>query len=219
MSGTRSTGTREATGRLDPNDPDAGRRLLLCMDVSLDGFVARTDHVIDFLDDAGPGAPDHGGQRHRIMLELLGQIGLIVLGRGAYEDMVHGWSGSDNPMARLMNTRPKVVFSQSLAGVEWNNARLSRRPLEEEIPELTAQPGDDIVVFGGARIAHSLIRAGLVDEYRLRVHPVALGAGLPLMHGLPEPQPLELISSTAYTDGCVVHVLRPRCGLVGRSVP
>ena len=67
----RFLGLSEPTGRLDPNDPDAGRRLLLCMDVSFDGFVARTDHVIDFLDDAGPVAAGHGGQRHRIMLELL----------------------------------------------------------------------------------------------------------------------------------------------------
>jgi dihydrofolate reductase len=66
-----------------------------------------------------------------------------------------------------------------------------------------------MIVFGGARIAHSLIRDRLVNEYRLTVHPVALGAGLSLMHGLPEPQRLELISSTAYANGCVAQVLRP----------
>jgi dihydrofolate reductase len=195
--------------RTDPNDPAAGRRLLLCMDISLDGFVARSDGTIDFLDGAGPPGPTHGGQRHRINLELLGQVGLIVLGRVAYEDMVQGWPGSDNPMAHLMNTLPKVVFSQTLADVTWTNARLSRRPLEEEIPELTREPGNDIVVFGGARLGHSLINAGLVDEFRLTVHPVALGSGLSLMHGLPHPQRFEMISSATYTDGCVVHVLRP----------
>jgi dihydrofolate reductase len=197
------------SARTDPNDPGAGRRLLLCMDVSLDGFVARSDRTIDFLDGEDTSGPDHGDQRHRITLELLGQIGLIVLGRGAYEDMVKGWPGSDNPMARLMNTRLKVVFSDSLPDVAWSNARLNRRPLEEEIPKLTHEPGGDIVVFGGARIAHSLIRARLVDEYRLTVHPVALGTGLSLMHGLPEPQRLQLISSAAYADGCVVQILRP----------
>jgi dihydrofolate reductase len=123
--------------------------------------------------------------------------------------MVKGWPGSDNPMARLMNTLPKVVFSNSLTDVTWSNARLNRLPLEDEIPELTHETGGDIVVFGGARIAHSLIRAHLVDEYRLTVHPVALGAGLSLMHGLAEPQRLQLISSTAYADGCVVQVMRP----------
>jgi riboflavin biosynthesis pyrimidine reductase len=63
--------------------------------------------------------------------------------------------------------------------------------------------------FGGARIAHSLIRERLIDEYRLTVHPVMLGEGLPLMKGLPEPQRLEAISSTAYADGTVAQVLRP----------
>ena len=69
--------------------------------------------------------------------------------------------------------------------------------------------GQDIVAFGGGHFAHSLIRARLVDEYRLTVHPVALGDGISLMHGLPEPQRFELISSTAYADGCVVQVLVP----------
>jgi dihydrofolate reductase len=185
------------------------RQLILLMSVSLDGFVARKDGVIDWLSSPSAGGVDHGDRRHRATLELLGQIGTIVIGRGAYEDMVQGWPGSDNPMAVLMNTLPKVVFSQSLSQVTWSNARLSRAPLEDEVPALKREPGKDLIVFGGARIAHSLIRHRLIDEYRLTVHPVALGEGLPLMHGLPEPQRLELISSNAYADGCVTQVFRP----------
>jgi dihydrofolate reductase len=183
------------------------RRLILHMSVSLDGFVARSDNVIDWLTPRG--AVDHGARRHRANLEMLGQIGLIVLGRRAYEDMVMGWSGSDNPMAVLMNTLPKVVYSQSLSEVDWNNARLSRAALADEIPALKREGGKDMIVFGGGKIAHSLIRERLIDEYRLTVHPVALGDGLSLMHGLPEPQRFELISSTAYADGCVAQVLQP----------
>jgi dihydrofolate reductase len=186
----------------------AQRQLILHMSMSLDGFVARTDGVIDWLSSPNA-AVDHGDRRHRANLELLGQIGTIVIGRGAYEDMVQGWPGSDNPMAVLMNTLPKVVFSQSLSEVTWSNARISRAPVEEEVPALKREAGKDLVVFGGARIAHSLIRHRLIDEYRLTVQPVALGEGLPLMHGLPEPQRLELISSTAYADGCVTQVFRP----------
>jgi dihydrofolate reductase len=179
------------------------RRLILLMSVSLDGFVARTDHSIDWLGDY-----DHGGKRHRVTLEALHEIGLIVLGGVAAAEMAKGWSGSDNPMARLMNALPKVVFSQSLDAVDWNNTRVTRRPLAEEIPGLKREDGKDMIAFGGARIANSLIRERLVDEYRLTVHPVALGAGLPLMHGLPEPERFELVSSTAYADGSVVQVLR-----------
>ncbi len=180
------------------------RRLILLMSVSLDGFVARADHTIDWLGDY-----DHGDQRHRITLEALSQIGLIVLGGGVYPDMFKGWSGSDNPMAQLINSLPKVVFSQSLPDVEWSNARLTRRPIAEEIPDLKREEGKDMVVFGGARLANSLIRERLIDEYRLTVHPMALGEGLPLMHGLPEPQRFKLVSSTAYADGSITQVLRP----------
>jgi dihydrofolate reductase len=179
------------------------------MSISLDGFVAHGDHRIDWLSPDDGRLPDNGDQRHRANLELLGQIGLIVLGRRAYEDMVQGWPGSDNPMARLMNTLPKVVFSQSLSEVDWSNARISRRPIAEEIPELKAEGGKDIVFFGGARLGRSLIRERLVDELRLTVHPVALGEGLPLLAGLPEPQRFEPVSATTYADGSISQVLRP----------
>jgi dihydrofolate reductase len=179
------------------------RRLILLMSVSLDGFVARSDHTIDWLGDY-----DHGDQRHRLTLEALHEIGLIVLGARAYSEMSTAWMESDSPMARVINGLPKVVFSRSLETADWN-ARLSRRPLAEEIPELKREDGKDMIVFGGARIANSLIREKLVDEYRLTVHPVALGEGLPLMHGLPEPQRFELVSSTAYADGSLMQVLRP----------
>jgi dihydrofolate reductase len=188
---------------------DDGRRLILHMSVSLDGFAAHRDHKLDWLTPEGEGLPDHGDQRHRMNLELLSQVGLIVLGRRGYEDMVGGWAPSNNPMAQLMNSLPKLVFSRSLPAVEWNNATLSRRPLAEEIPERKAEGGKDIVVFGGARIANSLIRERLVDEYRLTIHPVALGDGLPLMHGIPEPQRFEMVSSTTYADGSISQVLRP----------
>jgi dihydrofolate reductase len=188
---------------------EGGRRLILHMSVSLDGFAAHRDHSLDWLTPKDGRLPDHGAQRHRINLELLSQIGLIAMGSGAYEEFFRGWGGSDNPMAQLMNSLPKLVFSQSLPAVEWNNATLTRRPLAEEIPERKAEGGKDIVVFGGVRIANSLIAERLVDEYRLTVHPVALGAGLPLMHGIPEPQRFEVVSSTAYADGSVAQVLRP----------
>jgi dihydrofolate reductase len=179
------------------------------MSVSLDGFAAHRNHDIDWLTPEDGRLPDHGAQRHRANLELLSQIGLIVMGSGAYEEFLRGWGESDSPMGQLMNSLPKLVFSQSLAAVEWSNASLTRRPLAEEIPERKAEAGKDIVVFGGVRIAHSLIRERLVDEYRLTIHPVALGEGLPLMHGLPEPQRFETVSSTAYADGSLSQVMRP----------
>jgi dihydrofolate reductase len=185
------------------------RRLILHMSVSLDGFVARSDGVIDWLSPRDERTPDHGDTRHNANLEMLGQIGLIVLGRGAYEDMVRAWPITDSPMGRLMNGLPKVVFSERLEAVAWENARLNEGPLEDEIPKLKRESGGDIVAFGGGHFAHSLIRERLVDEYRLTIHPVALGAGISLMHGLPEPQRFQLVGATVYADGSISQVLRP----------
>jgi dihydrofolate reductase len=182
------------------------RRLILCMSASLDGFVARPDGALDWFLKRDGSLGDH---RHRATLELLGQIGLIVLGRVAYQDMVRGWPGTDSPMGRLMNTLPKVVFSSTLTEVEWSNARLSRDAVEDGIRALKHEPGDDIICFGGARFAHALARHRLIDEYRLTMHPVALGEGKPLWHGLPEPQRLRLIGSTVYADGSVTNTYTP----------
>ena len=180
-------------------------KLILLMSASLDGFLAREAGVIDWLqpDDGA----DAGAARHGANLELLGRVREIVLGRGAYDEMAEAWSSSDSPMARLINSLPKLVFSQTEPEFEWSNARRSARPLEEVIGELKQAGEGDVVCFGGARLAHSLARARLIDEYRLTVHPVALGAGLPLWHGLPEPQRFAPISTTAYPDGAVTHVL------------
>jgi dihydrofolate reductase len=97
------------------------RRLILNMSMSLDGFVASRDGMVDWL---GTGE-QHGATRHHANLEMIGQAGLIVIERGAYQDMFQACSSSDSPMARLINRLPKVVFSDTLDRVEWENARLN----------------------------------------------------------------------------------------------
>ena len=105
---------------------EAQRRLILHMSVSLDGFVARRDGVIDWL-NAGWSGGHHGDRRHHANLEMLGQIGLIVLGRGAFEEMAPAWSTSDSSMARMLNALPKVVFahgrcSGAPSGTPWRSS-------------------------------------------------------------------------------------------------
>jgi len=189
-----------------PSTTSTRSKLILCMSASLDGFLAREVGVIDWLADPD-GAADSGAVRHAGNLELLGRAREIVLGRGAYDEMAEVWSRTDSPMGRLMNSLPKLVFSHTALEFEWANARRSARPLEEEIAESKQAGEGDVVCIGGARLAHSLARSRLIDEYRLTIHPVALGAGLPLWHGLPEPQRFAPVSTTAYPDGVVIHVL------------
>jgi dihydrofolate reductase len=184
----------------------AQRRLILYMSMSLDGFAARRDGTMDWLGER----QRHGAHRQRAVAELLGQTGMLALGRRGGADMAQAWPGSISPTGELMNALPKVVFSSTLTELDWSNARVSRRPVEEEIPELKAEPGKDIVVFGGVSFARSLAALGVIDEYRINVQPVALGDGLPLLQGLPEPQPLELVASTAWADGPITQTYVPR---------
>src|SRR4051794_8059063 len=84
-----------------------------------------------------------------------------------------------------MNEIPKVVFSRTLTEAPWGETEIVRGPLVDEIARLKEQPGKPILAHGGAHFSQSLVAEGLVDEYRLRVHPVALGDGLPRFPRMP----------------------------------
>ena len=182
-------------------------RLILTMAASLDGFLAREGGVLDWFEEPGEVAESAGAARHLANLELIRRCAQIIVGRGAYDQMAPAWNESDSPMARLINSLPKTVFSSTEPDYEWVNSRRSARPVEEEIAAMKRGGDGDIVCFGGARFAHSLARHHLIDSYRLTVHPVALGEGLPLWHGLPEPQRFTPVAVTAYPDGSVTHTL------------
>jgi len=98
---------------------------------------------------------------------------------------------------------PKVVFSQSLAGTEWARSRVERADLAEGVAALKQEPGREILAHGGARFAQSLSRHGLIDEYRLVVHPVALGAGLRLFSA---PVDLELRDVRRFPTGATAVI-------------
>lgn len=179
------------------------RAVIVEMSVSLDGFVA----------------PAKGAQDHRsapedpvlkqLKLDWLRHTGTHVMGRVTYQEMSSHWPYSSDEYAAPMNDLPKVVFSKTLKDADWNNSRVARGEIAEEISTLRHEPGGDIVAWGGASFVQALSRAGLVDEYRLVINPVALGDGLPLFKDLAAPIRLQLIEATAYGSGAVLHIYRP----------
>ena len=108
-----------------------------------------------------------------------------------------------------MNEIPKVVFSTTFTTADWPQSTIAGGDLADEIGALKREPGKDLIAWGGATLAQSLTRLGLVDEYRLVHQPVALGDGLPLFAGLTAPLVLDLVEARAYADGAVLHVYRP----------
>ncbi len=103
----------------------------------------------------------------------------------------------------------ELVSTPSGGAASWSHATVTRADLASEILRLKQQPGKDILAHGGSRFAQSLVKLGLIDEYRLMIHPAALGCGLPLFSALSEPIDLKLISSTQVGAGVIANVYRP----------
>ncbi len=207
------------------------RRLVLKMSMSVDGFVGGPNGEIDWIFRS---MSDDGAAW---TLESIRHAGVHAMGSRTFRDMAAYWPSSTEPFAAPMNEIPKVVFSRAgapggasntraLADARaqanatsepspavlrsWTDARVLHGDLAEEVARLKSEPGKDIVAHGGASFARSLVGLGLVDEYRLLVHPVALGRGLPLFSGLNAPADLELIEARSFRSGVVAHVYRPR---------
>ena len=131
------------------------------------------------------------------------------MGRNTYEEMAEFWPVSDHPIAAPMNEIPKVVFSQSLESPAWPTARIARGDTAAEIARLKNEPGGEILAHGGTQFARSLIRLGLVDEYRLWVLPAAVGQGAALFGDLASPVTLWLRASTAFPSGILELAYEP----------
>lgn len=180
-------------------------KLVVQMDVSLDGHVARPGKF----GAGGWGVPPEDPALKARKLDLIRDAGMHLMGRTTYEEMSGFWPTSDDEYAAPMNDIPKVVFSRTLTKADWPESTIASGDLADEIGALKREPGKDLIAWGGAAFAQSLSRLRLVDEYRLVVQPVALGEGLPLFAGFTEPLVLDLIEAQAYADGAVLHIYRP----------
>ncbi|WP_051570761.1 dihydrofolate reductase family protein [Cryptosporangium arvum] len=176
------------------------RKLVVKMSVSLDGFVGRNDGDVGWI------FPSVDEELQEWMVDLLGRAGAHLMGRVTYGDMATHWPDSDEPYAAPMNDIPKIVFSRTLAEGTWPHTTVLSGDLTAEVGRLKAEDGDDLLAHGGAGFARALIARGLVDEYRLVVHPVALGSGLPLFTA---PTELTLISSEPFPGGAIAVTYAP----------
>jgi dihydrofolate reductase len=172
------------------------RKLIYSMGVSLDGFIAGPEGEIDW------SAPDE--ELHRFHNQQTQETGAHLCGRRLYEEMAYWETADESPsaaeheleFARIWKEMPKIVFSKTLEKVE-GNARLVRGGAAEELARLKEQPGKDVAV-GGAGLASTFIKLGLIDEYRLFVSPVVLGGGTPYFPALDERIDLELVETRTF---------------------
>jgi dihydrofolate reductase len=177
-------------------------KLVYLMNVSLDGYVETLDNSLDWtiVDE----------EIHTWFNDRSRETDAFLYGRRLYEVMNAYWPTAESDpaatdytieFARIWNARPKIVFSTSLAGVE-GNSRLVSGDVGDLLERLRAEfPGE--LSVGGPTLAAQFLRRGLIDEYRLVVHPVILGAGLPFFPELDAPVGLRLIETRQFASGAM----------------
>jgi len=169
--------------------------------VTLDGYFEGPRREIDW--------HNVDAEFNEYAIGMLNSVDTLLFGRVTYELMACYWPTPDamknDPIvAGKMNSLPKIVFSRTLDKVAWNNSRLVKSNVEEEIQKMKKQPGKDIVILGSGSIVSELAPLGLIDEYRLMVNPVVLGAGKPLFKGIKDRLNLKLIKAKTFKSGNVL---------------
>ena len=189
------------------------RKLKLQVQMTVDGFIGGPNGEMDF------GVWDWDDALKQHVTELLAPVDCIVLGRHLAEGFIPHWAAvaadathPEHLAGHKFTDTPKVVFSRTLAKSVWDNTTLASGDLVEEITALKAQPGQDIIAYGGAAFVASLVRHNLIDDYHLFVNPAAIGKGLSIFSALEGKQALTLVKATPFDCGIVVLHYAPRGG-------
>ncbi|HEX7574576.1 MAG TPA: dihydrofolate reductase family protein [Bacteroidota bacterium] len=133
----------------------------------------------------------------------------LLFGRVTYELMVSYWPTpfaikNDPVVAEGMNKAEKIVFSRTLKKAEWNNTRVVKDNIGEEIRKMKQMPGKDMTLLGSGSILTQLAEQGLIDEYQFMVDPVVLGEGTPMFKGIKHRLNLKLTSTRTFENGNVL---------------
>ena len=162
---------------------------------SLDNYLARPDHAMDWL--------LWGEEAAAVMADYWKTIDTVLMGRKTYEVAVRsGHGGGSYPGVTT------YVFSRTLEEGKREGVTIIRRDAAEFVSELKEQDGRDICLMGGGELARSLFEAGLIDEIGFNIHPVLLGSGIPLFHPMSRQIDLELTECRRFKNGCVYLTYR-----------
>ena len=170
-------------------------RIVITEFVSLDGVME---------DPGGSEKFEHGGwsfefkrgdEGDKFKLDETFESDALLLGRVTYEGFAEAWPSREGEFADRFNEMPKYVVSSKLTDPAWNNTTVLTGSVPDEVAKLKEQHDGDVVVHGSAQLAQALIERDLVDELRLMVFPIVLGAGKKLFADAAEPLSLTLVET------------------------
>jgi dihydrofolate reductase len=175
------------------------RKLVLSINVTLDGFADHTEMIAD-------------DELHDFFSRRLDDTGIELFGRVTYQMMGSYWPHAHDDQAASksilnfadkFNSITKIVFSSTLEKAEWNNTTLVRENALEYVARLKETEGKNLGI-GGIRLAQAFMKAGLIDEYWLLVHPVVVGKGRRLFENANQKLTLRLLETKVFKSGVVV---------------
>ena len=180
------------------------RRVVVDTLISLDGYFAGPNNEIDwFIGDE---------QSMEWSRDILRRADTILYGRVTYEGMAEYWSsstGHDPFITRRLNETPKIVFSRTMRKAAWRNSTVVHEEPAEYVRRTKRLAGKDMVVLGSSTLVSALLSEDLIDEFRIRVQPVVLGAGRPLFTEQKRWHHLTLRSAKGFRSGVVALHYEP----------
>jgi dihydrofolate reductase len=179
------------------------RKLIVFNNISLDGYFT------DANSDMSWAHQNADEEWNKFTSENASGGGVLLFGRKTYDLMVSFWPTKQAydmmpQVAEGMNNLPKVVFSRTMDKAEWNNTKLVKGNIVEEVSGMKSEPGDDMVIMGSGTIVSQLTQERLIDEYQIIVHPLVLGSGRTRFQGVKQQVPLKRVNSRTFGNGNVL---------------
>ena len=184
-------------------------KVVVSENVTLDGVIQDPAGDEGFRVGGWVGLIKDSPQLGKLALEEALAAGAFLLGRRSYEWLAARWPSRSGELADRLNSLPKYVVSSTLQQPKWNNATVLRGDLVSEVSKLKQQLTGDIVVYASYQLVHTLIEHDLVDELRLMVYPVVIGAGERLFGETSDKKPMRLIESRTVGGGLVYLTYQP----------
>jgi dihydrofolate reductase len=181
-------------------------RIVVTEFVSLDGVIQAPGGGEDFKHAGWTFQIDRGEEGDKFKVDETFGTEALLLGRVTYEGFASAWPSMTGPFADKFNSMPKYVVSSTLENPEWNNSTVLKGDVVEEASKLRQDIDGNIAVHGSAQLAQTLLEHDLVDELRLMVFPVVLGAGKRLFGDTSDKKPLRLTDSKVVGAGVAILI-------------
>jgi dihydrofolate reductase len=179
-------------------------KIVISENVSLDGVVEDPAGVDGFRRGGWFFETDRGEDGERVTLDQALGTQALLLGRRSYEFFAATWPSRGGELADTLNSVPKYVVSSTLEDPDWSNSTVLNGDVVDEVSKLKQELDGEIVVLGSPQLARTLIEHDLVDELRLMIYPVVLGAGERLFGETSDKKPVRLVDAQTVGDGITI---------------